>query len=180
MMSSPLSLGVRLGICGLRVGTMVLHVQGELVPASLGVKVTWKPIGDASAPSPLMVKGIGWGQDDIGMILGPTWVLWPPSSFAPTWGLLELAQFLIWHLMSQGAGPVLTMPVPGELLPSPQQVNSEAPRALRPISLPMCPAPSTWPLSTNPLPFLLALFNICKVHSHLCSLISFVSPRDPR
>lgn len=127
------------GICGLRVGTMVLHVQGELVPASLGVKVTWKPIGGASASSPLMVNGIGWGEDNIGMILGPTWVLWPPSSSAPTWGLLELAQFLIWHLMSQGAGPVPTKLVPGELLPSPQQINPEAPRAQRPISLPMCP-----------------------------------------
>lgn len=43
-------------------------VQGEPVPASLGVKVTWEPVGGASAQSLLMAKGIDWEEEDEGMI----------------------------------------------------------------------------------------------------------------
>lgn len=54
-------------------------IQGEPVSASLDVKVTWEPIGGASAQSPLVAKGIGWEEDNEGMIQGPS--LGPSASF---------------------------------------------------------------------------------------------------
>ena len=95
----------------LRVGALVL--QGEPVLACLGMTVTLEPIGGASAQGLLMANGIGWEEDNEGMIPGPSWCLWPPFCFAPR-GLLELTSHV-----SRGS-PVPTVLVSGGVFPSPQ------------------------------------------------------------
>lgn len=53
--------------------------QGEPVPASLGLKVTWKATGGVFPQSPLIAKGIGWEEGNERVILGPS--LGPLASF---------------------------------------------------------------------------------------------------
>lgn len=98
-------------------------VQGEPVLASLGVKVTWEPSGGASAHGPLMANGIDWEEDDEVMILGPSLGPLVPFLLCPNLGTFKAGTVSYLAPRVSKGGPVPIVLVPGELLPSPQQVN---------------------------------------------------------
>lgn len=104
------------------------------------------------------------------MILGSS--LGPLTSFLPGPNLGAARAGTVPCLaphVSRGAPspPVL---VPGGLLPSPRRQNSKT----------NFPAKGPCPPLPGLSPSFLALLNVCKAHSHLCSPISFVPPKAPR
>lgn len=104
MVSSLFSLGVRPGICSLRVGggSGAADVQGEPAPARLGTRVTREPTGGAFARRPLTANGIGCEEDDEGTILGPS--LGPLASFlvCSNLGASRAGTAFFGYLMSHG------------------------------------------------------------------------------
>lgn len=147
-------------------------VRGEPVPASLGKTATLEPIGGASAHGPLMANEIGWEEVVKEGFWGQAWVLWSPFSLVPP----GTSRADISCLKGEPCPRSAWCRETSFLLPSKLQ---------HPEQKSQCPcqgAPALLQLTTfhKSLSLSCRTFNVCKAHSHLCSWISFVYPKNPR